>query len=507
VELILALGLLDPTSIERKVMALQGNGAPITNSSTSSSNQTNSDSYKGWTKEQLESLAAMRIHRQEVPDMYTGVTDEKEAVDIFRGYQASIESGFGGNSGGKTTTIDELKTMRVEFEPMDEAHIKQWVDKHPLGTLHMLNTTTTDIWEKKLILQELFSGGVTDMPKNLVEDWADNDPFFKDKNTLKTNQILEELEKRASAFKTRDYRGQMYVYPEYYLKQVNYVPTSTSTSTITGGAITKPSVPGRTRILQYPSFLGPDNVPNFASCSDGHLFTSWLTANADLFPDREYGKAALPTRRAALHRTYKGSFKKETQDAVQNVWCTDPHTFSEEEQTANWPAKDIAKRMDDVYVDFTPRLFISLDSSELAHWTQNLPPTVSARMHDKEGHFLESHARGVLHRVFVGEFEELRAEGPANSPANIQLLANWRNADTTKYGSVKEAVDGYIYVFGQNDLPWLAASPLHWPSREHRFPTGEKRKRGEDSDDDDVGKPKKPKTTPGGGGGKGPGST
>jgi hypothetical protein len=488
-------------------MALQGNGAPITNSSTSSSNQTNSDSYKGWTKEQLESLAAMRIHRQEVPDMYTGVTDEKEAVDIFRGYQASIESGFGGNSGGKTTTIDELKTMRVEFEPMDEAHIKQWVDKHPLGTLHMLNTTTTDIWEKKLILQELFSGGVTDMPKNLVEDWADNDPFFKDKNTLKTNQILEELEKRASAFKTRDYRGQMYVYLEYYLKQVNYVPTSTSTSTITGGAITKPSVPGRTRILQYPSFLGPDNVPNFASCSDGHLFTSWLTANADLFPDREYGKAALPTRRAALHRTYKGSFKKETQDAVQNVWCTDPHTFSEEEQTANWPAKDIAKRMDDVYVDFTPRLFISLDSSELAHWTQNLPPTVSARMHDKEGHFLESHARGVLHRVFVGEFEEQRAEGPANSPANIQLLANWRNADTTKYGSVKEAVDGYIYVFGQNDLPWLAASPLHWPSREHRFPTGEKRKRGEDSDDDDVGKPKKPKTTLGGGGGKGPGST
>jgi hypothetical protein len=88
----------------------------------------------------------------------------------------------------------------------------------------MLNTTTTDIWEKKLILQELFGGGVTDMPKNLVEDWADNDPFFKDKNTLETNQILEELEKRASAFKTSDYRGQTHVYPEYYLKQVNLCP-------------------------------------------------------------------------------------------------------------------------------------------------------------------------------------------------------------------------------------------------------------------------------------------
>jgi hypothetical protein len=80
----------------------------------------------------------------------------------------------------------------VEFEPMDEAHIKQWVDKYPLGTSHMLHTTT-DIWEKKLILQELFGGGVTDMPKNLVEDWADNDPFAKDKTTLKANQILEEL--------------------------------------------------------------------------------------------------------------------------------------------------------------------------------------------------------------------------------------------------------------------------------------------------------------------------
>jgi hypothetical protein len=267
VELIIALGLLDPTLITRKVMALQGNGSLITSSSTSSSTQNNLDPYKGWTKEQLESLSEMRIHRNDFPNMYTDTFDEKEAVNFFRAYLASIESGFGSDGGSKTTSIDELRSMRLEFEPMDEAQVKQWVDKRFLETPHALYTTT-DIWEKKLILQGLFGGGVTDMPKNLIEDWADNDPFFKDKTTLKANQIVEELEKRASAHTKDDYRGQTHVYPEYYLNQVNYVPPSTSTSTIT-----KPSVPGRSRTLKYPPSTKPDNVPNFAIIVNGVAFS------------------------------------------------------------------------------------------------------------------------------------------------------------------------------------------------------------------------------------------
>jgi hypothetical protein len=226
--------------------------------------------------------------------------------------------------------------------------------------------------------------------------------------------------------------------------------------------------------------------------------------NLDLFPEQNYGKFGVPTRRAVLHRTYKGSFKKETTAALQDVWYTDSHAFSEEERKANWPIEDIANRMDEVYVNLHPPLFISLDSADLAHWTENLLATVTAQMHNEEGGLLEKRARGLLHRCFVGEFEELRAEGPANSAANIKLLAEWRNADPTKYTSVKETVDTLIDVFGQNDLPWLAASPLHWPSRENRFPTGTKRKHGPDSDSDDdddkSGKPKKPKkpnTNPG----------
>jgi hypothetical protein len=213
--------------------------------------------------EKPEKNAANKDPRPEQMDIDEAArTQEPDVSTVDQSNEPESTSSFSGNSGSRTTSIDELRNMRVEFEPMDEAQINQWMGRHPLGTESVLNTTT-DLWGKKLVLQGLF-GGIQDMSKDHVNHWADNDPFFKDK-TLKSNQILKVLGKRAIAFPKGDYRGRPNLYPEYYLKQVNYVATSTTTPTIVDGKIEKPKVAGRTREVSYPSGFGPGNISNFAT--------------------------------------------------------------------------------------------------------------------------------------------------------------------------------------------------------------------------------------------------
>jgi len=253
--------------------------------------------------------------------------------------------------------------------------------------------------------------------------------------------------------------------------------------TITGGVIGRATVPAKKRTKVYPPRYGPGRLPDFATTSIS-LLDKFVKHNADLFADRDLSTLAKETQRAVMHRTYKGSFIEDVRQNMLDVWYKDPHAFTEEEQNQNWTPADIAQRMDDTFNNLElPPTFISLSHAEIDIWLQNLPEVILDRMKDRDNNVLYDRAPGILHRLFVGEFEELRAEGAQNSPKNIKLLADWREKDPESNGSVTEAVNRLKFRFGSDDggsmdLPFLRESPLHWPPRE-RLPAsegGQKRK-------------------------------
>jgi len=246
----------------------------------------------------------------------------------------------------------------------------------------------------------------------------------------------------------------------------------TGRPTITGGVIGRATVPTKKRTKVYPPGSGPSKLPQFAITSISNL-DIFVNHNPDLFADRDLSKLAKETQRAVMHRTYIGSFKEDSRQNWREVWYKDPHAFTEEERNENWSWAAIVQRMDDTYNNLElPPTFMSLSHAEIDIWLQNLPEVIRNRMKNRDGEVLYDRAPGILHRLFVGEFEELRAEGARNSPENIKLLADWREKDPEKYGSVTEAVNRLKFRFGSDDggsldLPFLRESPLHWPPRKH----------------------------------------
>ena len=263
--------------------------------------------------------------------------------------------------------------------------------------------------------------------------------------------------------------------------------------TLMGDKPTSDKPKGKQREIPYPN--GKDaKLPNFATAiAHAAAFTAYQQLNADLFPNNDYNAVNVFTRRAVLHRTYKGSFKGEAKSNLRNSWYKDPHAFTKEEQKEKWNEEDIAQRMDDIYMNLDLPLFISLSDSEVETWMKNLPADVRGRMMDVDGQITHEIARGLLHRLFVGEFEELRAVDPAGNEENSKILAAWLNAYKDKFSSVDEAIDAFISLFGDHPEPFLAASPLHWPSREYLLSRKKGEKRKQPSDPEGAPKTKKSK--------------
>ncbi|EFQ93214.1 hypothetical protein PTT_09490 [Pyrenophora teres f. teres 0-1] len=159
------------------------------------------------------------------------------------------------------------------------------------------------------------------------------------------------------------------------------------------------------------------------------------------------------------------------------------------------------ERMDIIYWNLDPPLFISLENGEVDAWTTNLPQGVLKRMLKEDGQLDYDLARGRLHRLFVGEFVELIRPEEQHAEKNRRLLADWRKAYEEKYGKKfkddMEAVNAFIERYGEDTAvlrePFLAASPLHWPSMDYLLALKYSDKRKATSDPESPPKNKKPK--------------
>ncbi|RMZ73337.1 cysteine-type peptidase [Pyrenophora seminiperda CCB06] len=237
--------------------------------------------------------------------------------------------------------------------------------------------------------------------------------------------------------------------------------------TTTASNIERPKVrlPARTRVVQYPKGFNKDNVPEFARIAiTGPNFINFQRLNLDLFPNNDPGAVGEMTRRAILHRTYHGSFKGVSVRSMTD-WKNDPRAFTapeiKDKIRIKIPKEEAEQRLDTIYYNLDPPMFSSLSDSELERWTENLPPEVI------EG-LTPANVRGRLHRLFVGEFEELRTAQAEQNEKNMELLADWRKALGQDSGSADEVVDALISMYGPPpDEPFLAVSPIHWPSPEY----------------------------------------
>lgn len=229
----------------------------------------------------------------------------------------------------------------------------------------------------------------------------------------------------------------------------------------------------RSRQLKYPPKCGPKTHIKFASTT---TWKKWAAVNHDLFDGTVYAEIDERTQRAVLHRTYTGSFKKESTPFLQKTWYSDPHAFFPEEQAAQWSPEQIATRMDLVYVDPGFPDFFTLTNEEVEAWMQNLPDGIrNGLMKDKDGNVLHESARGLLHRIFVGDFSELwpGTDGDINAQDSA-MLEVWRrkygpspknHGTSSKNESLTEedAIRLLEISYDHQDVPFLRPSPLHWP--------------------------------------------
>jgi hypothetical protein len=184
---------------------------------------------------------------------------------------------------------------------------------------------------------------------------------------------------------------------------------------------------------------------------------------------------------AVLHRTYKGSFKGESYESLSG-YLGKPQAFHASESGLQLEA--IAERMDEAYYKLETPLFAALTEGQIRLWTMWLLPSMTACMNSADGKLSNDRARGMLYRMFVGEFDDM-------SEAE---LTEWRTADPSingEYETNNETALLYMNtlyrVADAVQVPWLKDSLLHWRPRRHRPSRAEpsKRKRKRDVDDDD----------------------
>jgi len=234
-------------------------------------------------------------------------------------------------------------------------------------------------------------------------------------------------------------------------------------------------------ILAYPEGFNKNNLPNFADISQEEADPWKALYKNDLFKRPIHIGLDYGTIKAVMHRTYKGSFEGESRDSLRYYLGYDVHAFSDKEKYKSWRDQDIAARLDETYLKLEVPIFADLSDSEIDLWAERLHGDMKAPMKGSDGDFSHNKARGILHRMFVGEFSDMTEE----------QLRQWRMADPSipeAYRSDNETALVYMNIMYRvadpATLPWLKESPLHWPILKHRPSRDGKRKRGDDDDDD-----------------------
>ncbi|KAI4690449.1 hypothetical protein J4E81_007603 [Alternaria sp. BMP 2799] len=225
---------------------------------------------------------------------------------------------------------------------------------------------------------------------------------------------------------------------------------------------------------RFPQGFSKDNLPAFDQLKMDSSEPWYTIYQNDLLKVDNSRSLALQTSRAVLHSVFKGSFKSENAAVLRDYLHSHAFTFPERSQT--WTSDTIAERLDQTYLDLALPLFASLSNAGVDVWVKNLHPTAMKVVQDAVGVTRYDVARGLLYRMFIGEFadmtdrdvDEWRASDPHMLEAGKQDL-----------GVARWWLTWYYYQGdAMEKLPYLAESPLHWPPREHREAHGQKRKRG-----------------------------
>ncbi|KAH6857245.1 hypothetical protein BKA58DRAFT_473300 [Alternaria rosae] len=228
---------------------------------------------------------------------------------------------------------------------------------------------------------------------------------------------------------------------------------------------------------KFPQGFSKDNLPAFDQLKMDSEEPWYTTYEDDLLKVDDHRSLALQTSRAVLHSIFKGSFKGENA-AVLRDYLKDAHAFTFPERSQNWTSETIAERLDQTYLDLALPLFASFSDASVDIWVKNLHPTAKRVIQDAARVTRYTIARGLLYRLFVGDFTDMTDRDVdkwrANDPQMLE--AGKQNREVARWWLT------WYYYQGDamEKLPYLAESPLHWPPREHREAHGQKRKRRSD---------------------------
>ncbi|KAF2035274.1 hypothetical protein EK21DRAFT_41687, partial [Setomelanomma holmii] len=145
----------------------------------------------------------------------------------------------------------------------------------------------------------------------------------------------------------------------------------------------------------------------------------------------------------------------------------------------------VAERLDHVYLNLEVPLFAGLSIDEIDIWMENLPNRVKSHLTHSHNYTLYPKARGVLHRLFNSDFDELSH----HEDKGTDFINQWREIDPqidpTKCPTAPEAYDQMLALYsGTENLPFLKESPLHWPRLKYRQHFKQVTKRKRDGDDE-----------------------
>jgi hypothetical protein len=252
--------------------------------------------------------------------------------------------------------------------------------------------------------------------------------------------------------------------------------------------------------LKYPEGFDnhKDNLPDFARISKAEI-AKWIKVHKDdQFKPATGVTLGDGMKRSILYSTYKReTFSKESEETLKIYHQADRNAFTKAERkdVDNWGKKAIEDRLDATYLNLDVPLFAPLIIPRIDAWAERLYPEAHALLTGTTSELLYHRARGLLHRMFVGELDDMSAEDIAEWRANDpSIMAKYRKSNEAAMIIMKILYEGKDV----ESVPFLKHSPLHWPDRKERVLEGEKRKRDSDGDDGDEGgsAPKKSKTNP-----------
>ncbi|KAF2877591.1 hypothetical protein BDV95DRAFT_644964 [Massariosphaeria phaeospora] len=235
----------------------------------------------------------------------------------------------------------------------------------------------------------------------------------------------------------------------------------TAVPSIVGGHIVKPR-------KETNDGLGPAKVPlarqyhsgdathprDFATMGKRTL-TEWIKKIPGLFKDHE--DADFETKRAVIHRYFKGTFDKESDANLQNAWQNDPFTTKAEDSRE---PGEIKGRLFKRYEQLVVPNFWSSERKVIDRWLRNLPKFVRELVTDRDRNILYERAKALLYRVFVNDFEDMSDADvtawrtsksvTANDPLLLKTGAEVRNGLKARHSNLEK-------------LYYYRNSPLHWP--------------------------------------------